>query len=348
MFKKRKAIIIILMFALAFSLIGCEGTDLSKDQNDELAKKKEEDTNQQTNEQQQTQTNDEDSQMKKKETSPKQPKQEIDNTEEKESEQRTDQESKQQTYNSEYQKVKVVKHVDGDTVYIKLPSGKTEKVRFIGVNTPESTIRHEPYGEEASNYTKSKLLGETVYIAKDVSNRDQYGRLLRYIWLERPEQVTENEIRSKMFNAILVLEGYAQAATYPPDVKYAHYFRKFQREARNKGKGLWGLKEETDQSKQNQTKVQGEEIKLIDLTKTVEQGNQATITIKGTEGVEYNIEVYYKSGPSKAAGLEPKVAGSDGLITWIWKVGSRTSEGTYPIVVTGGGKELEVKFKVVK
>ena len=314
MFKKRKAIIIILIFVLAFSLIGCEGSDLSKDQNDELAKKKE--------------------------TSPKQPKQEPDNTEqkeEKESEQRTD-----------YQKVKVVKHVDGDTVYIKLPSGETEKVRFIGVNTPESTTRHEPYGEEASNYTKSKLLGKTVYIAQDVSDRDQYGRLLRYIWLEKPEKVTENEIRSKMFNAILVLEGYAQAATYPPDVKYAYYFRKFQREARNKRKGLWGLKEETDQSKQNQTKVQGEEIKLIDLTKTVEQGNQATITIKGTEGVEYNIEVYYKSGPSKAAGLEPKVAGSDGLITWSWKVGSRTSEGTYPIVVTGGGKELEVKFKVVK
>lgn len=126
--------------------------------------------------------------------------------------------------------------VDGDTV--ELSDGR--KVRLIGVNTPESTTRTETYGKEASNYTKSKLEGKQVYLQKDVSETDRYGRLLRIIWLEVPtDLMNENEIRSKMFNAHLVLNGYAEPSTYPPDVTYAEYFRKFAREAREKGVGLW-------------------------------------------------------------------------------------------------------------
>jgi micrococcal nuclease len=116
-----------------------------------------------------------------------------------------------------------------------------EKVRLIGINTPESIIRHGPYGEEAAAFTKSRLTGKTVYLERDVSERDKYGRLLRYVWLEPPSDLSEQEIRGKMFNAILVLEGYAQVATYPPDVKYVQFFVKFQQEARKQGKGLWGL-----------------------------------------------------------------------------------------------------------
>ncbi|TDT46004.1 nuclease-like protein [Fonticella tunisiensis] len=134
----------------------------------------------------------------------------------------------------------VTRVVDGDTAEINI-NGKTYKVRFIGVNTPESTTRVEPYGKEASNYTKSKLTGKTVYLEKDVSETDRYGRLLRYIWLQPPTQINDKEIRSKMFNAILVLDGQAQAATYPPDVKYADYFRKYTAEAREKNIGLWAI-----------------------------------------------------------------------------------------------------------
>ncbi|NLO89220.1 MAG: nuclease [Clostridia bacterium] len=137
-------------------------------------------------------------------------------------------------------KAYVAKVIDGDTI-VAVFEGKEEKVRLIGVDTPESTIRHEPYGKEASSYTKSKLLGKTIYLEKDVSERDKYGRLLRYVWLEVPKSKSENEIRSKMFNAILLLGGYAQVATYPPDVKYTDYFVKFQQEARKSGKGFWGI-----------------------------------------------------------------------------------------------------------
>ncbi|MEK4495080.1 S-layer homology domain-containing protein [Ureibacillus sp. FSL W8-0352] len=126
--------------------------------------------------------------------------------------------------------------VDGDT--FELVNGS--KVRLIGVNTPESTTRTEVFGKEASNYTTSKLEGKTVYLQKDVSETDRYGRLLRLVWMEVPTDVMdENEIRTKMFNADLVLNGYAQPATYAPDVTYSEFFVKFAREARENNRGLW-------------------------------------------------------------------------------------------------------------
>lgn len=132
---------------------------------------------------------------------------------------------------------KVSRVVDGDTV--ELSDGT--KVRLIGVNTPESTTRTEPYGKEASNYTKDQLTGKTVYLEKDVSETDQYGRLLRYVWLNIPKEITDSEIKSKMFNAILVKNGYAEVSTYPPDVKYKEYFTKYNAAARNENKGLWSI-----------------------------------------------------------------------------------------------------------
>lgn len=75
----------------------------------------------------------------------------------------------------------------------------------------------------------------------DVQEKDRYGRLLAYVWLEKPSQITDEEIRTKMFNAILLLEGYAQVMTVQPNVKYVDYFLQYQREAMEAGRGLWGL-----------------------------------------------------------------------------------------------------------
>ncbi|MGF3104509.1 thermonuclease family protein [Rossellomorea sp. DUT-2] len=138
------------------------------------------------------------------------------------------------------EEVLVTRVVDGDTVELK--DGR--KVRFIGVNTPESTTRTEEYGKEASNYTTEKLEGKTVWLQKDVSETDRYNRFLRLIWLEIPkDDMNEEEIRTKMFNADLVLSGYAEPSTYNPDVKYSEYFVKFAREARENGTGLWAYGE---------------------------------------------------------------------------------------------------------
>ncbi|WP_226672074.1 thermonuclease family protein [Rossellomorea aquimaris] len=138
------------------------------------------------------------------------------------------------------EEVLVSRVVDGDTVELK--DGR--KVRLIGVNTPESTTRTEEYGKEASNYTTEKLEGKTVWLQKDVSETDRYNRSLRLVWLEVPkDDMTEEEIRTKMFNADLVLNGYAEPSTYNPDVKYSDYFVKFAREARENETGLWAYGE---------------------------------------------------------------------------------------------------------
>ncbi len=139
---------------------------------------------------------------------------------------------------------KVTSVSDGDTVHVNL-NGRDERVRMIGVNCPEVShpdlgIEEQPYGREAAAYTKERLLGKSVWLEFDVQQRDKYGRLLAYVWLEPPSSGSEGEVRAKMFNARLLLEGYAQVMTVPPNVKYADLFVEFQREAREKEKGLWG------------------------------------------------------------------------------------------------------------
>ncbi|REK58515.1 MAG: nuclease [Thermobacillus sp.] len=117
--------------------------------------------------------------------------------------------------------------VDGDTFVIREGS----RVRLIGVNTPEITGSAEFYGEEAAAYTKRMLTGKTVWMFKDVSETDRYSRLLRFVFIPGD---------ALMFNERLVREGYANAATYPPDVSLADRFREAEREARSEGAGLWG------------------------------------------------------------------------------------------------------------
>ena len=134
----------------------------------------------------------------------------------------------------------VVRVVDGDTAVFRLAGGVEEKVRFIGVDTPESTKTIEEYGKEASAYTRRMLTpGRQVVLEKDAEPRDRYGRLLAYVWLERPSVAGDAEIRAKMFNAHLALGGYAQQMTIPPNVKYADFFRAYVAEARDSNRGLW-------------------------------------------------------------------------------------------------------------
>lgn len=134
----------------------------------------------------------------------------------------------------------VTKHTDGDTARMRPSGGAEESVRFIGIDTPEIGERLEPYGEEAAAYTAKAIpIGATVWLEFDAERRDQYGRLLAYVWLDEPADSSEPEVRAKMLNARLVLDGYAQAHTYPPNVKYAEMLKRFQTEAREAERGLW-------------------------------------------------------------------------------------------------------------
>lgn len=124
--------------------------------------------------------------------------------------------------------VKVTKVIDGDTIEIE--SG--EKVRLIGVNTPETVDprrKVQCFGKEASSFTKENLEGKFVKLEKDVSEKDKYGRLLRYV-----------HAGGVLFNEELIKQGYAEVSTYPPDVKYKDRFLLAQKHARENNLGLWG------------------------------------------------------------------------------------------------------------
>lgn len=136
----------------------------------------------------------------------------------------------------------VSKHADGDTLRLRLPGGTEEKVRLIGVDTPEVYGGVEPYGREASGFTKRSLpIGARVWLEVGLGERDRYGRLLGYVWLEKPASDSDAEVRAKMFNAQLLLGGYGSQLTIQPNSKYADLFTVYAREAREANRGLWAL-----------------------------------------------------------------------------------------------------------
>lgn len=131
------------------------------------------------------------------------------------------------------QRVKVAKVIDGDTVEIETGA----KVRFIGIDTPETVDPRRPvgcFGKEASYETKGLLEGKAVVLEKDVSETDKFGRLLRYVYLP----LDNGELL--FINDYLVREGFAKASTYPPDVKFTGRFLEAERQAKENKKGLWG------------------------------------------------------------------------------------------------------------
>lgn len=129
----------------------------------------------------------------------------------------------------------VVKRVvDGDT--IELENG--DKVRYIGMNTPESVDPRRQvqcFGKEASEFNKNLVEGKKVWLEKDVSETDKYGRLLRLVYLDNP--VTNPD--ALMVNEELVAKGFAGVYTVPPDVKYKDRFLAAQKIAAENKFGLW-------------------------------------------------------------------------------------------------------------
>ena len=142
-----------------------------------------------------------------------------------------------------YELGEVTRVVDGDTISVVIDkrvegpgAGETEtgteyKVRLLGIDTPESVDPRSPvecFGHEASAATEALLDGREVVLIKDVEDVDSFDRLLRYVY-----------VGAEMANARLVVNGYAHAYTYPPNVRHADLFVQLQREARENERGLW-------------------------------------------------------------------------------------------------------------
>lgn len=146
-----------------------------------------------------------------------------------------------ETVNGTFQSAHLERVVDGDTIVVDI-EGESYKVRLIGVNTPESVASEEyleqtgkentEEGKTASEYTKSVLQDvDTVYLQMDVSDTDRYDRLLRYVWVELPDDPNNAyEVETKMVNAMLVKDGMADVEIYKPDDLYADTFKKIEKE----------------------------------------------------------------------------------------------------------------------
>lgn len=138
----------------------------------------------------------------------------------------------------EFQEAYVTKIIDGDTIGVTI-DGKYYKVRFIGINCPEYTKEIEPYGKEATEYTNEKLYNKTIYLQKDVTDTDDYDRLLRYIWLEKVDTIDEESVKNYLFNYDLVAKGLAQSNYYKPNVTLQDYLEHAEINAKRNKIGMW-------------------------------------------------------------------------------------------------------------
>jgi micrococcal nuclease len=128
-------------------------------------------------------------------------------------------------YSNNYQELEITKVMevhDGDT----FTTEEGLKVRLIGINTRELG---EPYSFDAKEKTTQLLLYKKVILKKDIKDHDQFGRNLRYVYLED----------GTFINELLVREGHAEAKEYFPNIKYSIKFERLENEAKNKELGMW-------------------------------------------------------------------------------------------------------------
>lgn len=119
---------------------------------------------------------------------------------------------------------RVVRVIDGDTIVLE----DGQRVRYIGVDTPELSDGVEFLAHEAREANRGFVEGRIVSLEKDYSETDRFGRLLRYVYVD-----------STFVNAELVRMGYAEAKAYPPDIRYQSCLGALEREARAAGMGIW-------------------------------------------------------------------------------------------------------------
>ncbi|KWW11644.1 hypothetical protein AS888_01330 [Peribacillus simplex] len=132
---------------------------------------------------------------------------------------------------------KIVRVVDGDTVKIKLENGNEETVRLLLIDTPETVHPSkpvQPFGPEASKFTKELMpAGSTVEVETGIGERDKYGRLLAYFY-----------VNGKMVNELLLEKGLARVAyVYAPNTKYLDELESIQKQAQKERIGIWSLED---------------------------------------------------------------------------------------------------------
>ncbi|MDO3411559.1 thermonuclease family protein [Saccharibacillus sp. CPCC 101409] len=127
----------------------------------------------------------------------------------------------------------VERTVDGDTFIADLDGGGRERIRMLLIDTPETKKEGtpvQPFGPEASEYTKKLLTGREVQLEFDEEERDQYGRMLAYVYLD-----------GESVNETLLEQGLARVVVYRPNDRYEDEFRKIENAAKSKKLGVWSI-----------------------------------------------------------------------------------------------------------
>ena len=114
--------------------------------------------------------------------------------------------------------------IDGDTIELL----NRERVRYIGIDAPEMRPRPEPWASEATEANRGLVERQMVRLVLDVEERDRFGRLLAYVYVD-----------DVFVNAELVRMGLARAVFYWPNVEHQTYFRELEREAQEARRGIW-------------------------------------------------------------------------------------------------------------
>jgi endonuclease YncB( thermonuclease family) len=205
---------------------------------------------------------------------------------------------------SDLVEAKVTHVVDGDTIQV-LIDGVEYRLRYIGIDTPETkhpTRGVEPFGPEASQANSELVEGKTVWLEKDVSETDRYGRLLRYVYVD-----------GLMVNEELLRRGLARVATFPPDVKYADRFLELQRAAQEGGRGMWD----------------------VELTPTPASSSAPVLEARGST---YQRPDGNRLAPGRGAlpGVEPLDIPVDGRPQWL--VAAPMGEGSVWVAVLADGR----------
>jgi micrococcal nuclease len=132
-------------------------------------------------------------------------------------------ENKESQVNSKEEKAKVIKVIDGDTVVIE----GGESVRYLGIDAPEQS---EEYYREATEFNRKLVEGKVVELEKGIRDRDEYGRLLRYVFVD-----------GVFVNAELISQGLARAYIFDSSERYSQILVQLEQYAKLKNRGLWKI-----------------------------------------------------------------------------------------------------------
>ena len=185
----------------------------------------------------------------------------------------------------------VVQVVDGDTIEVRLPDGRLERVRLIGIDAPELG---EPGSSEATARLTELVEGEEIRLEADVSDRDRFDRLLRYVM-----------VGEVFVNETLVREGLAAAVRYPPDTERAETLEAAEAVARGRQSGLWGVVEDpvtTDPQPMPRGSVLITDVRFDAAGNDIENANDewVQITNTGSEPADLSNWELTDEGPNHA------------------------------------------------